>query len=120
MKSLTLPLFNGWSEDNLEPNDWSNPKRYNNYVATTVMDGDGKEQRVYLDESKESDLYFNFSKANVGDIIIASCWDERKYRQSKRYYIVEAKDEKEIVLAYADDEGNIFTTYRKAAKAKLN
>lgn len=117
MEKEKIELFNGWTTENVEPCDWSNFKRWSNYFAIITMDSNGDEHKEFFPESKEKDLYFNVTDAKPMDILIASCWDKRKSRQYKRFYIVDSKNDDEIILIRGIDEDNTFTTYRKAYKA---
>lgn len=108
----TISLFKGWMEDNISPCDFSNDKKYHNYLAVVSLDDDGNETRKYCDISDESDLYFNVSNLNVGDIVVVGCFNKYKKRTCKKYYIIIAKDTESITFS---DE---YTTYRKAYKAQ--
>lgn len=107
-----ISLFKGWMEDNISPCDFSNNKKYHNYLASVSLDNDGNETRNYADISDESDLYFNVSKFKVGDIVVANCFDKYKKRTSKTYYIIIAKDTESITFS----DG--YNTYRQAYKAQ--
>lgn len=107
-----ISLFKGWMEDNISPCDFSNDKKYHNYLAVVSLDDDGNETRKYCDISDESDLYFNVSNLNVGDIVVVGCFNKYKKRTVKKYYIIIAKDTESITFS---DE---YTTYRKAYKAQ--
>jgi len=108
----TISLFKGWMEDNISPCDWSNDKKFHNYLAVVSLDDDGNETRTYSDISDESDLYFNVSKLKVGDIVVVGCFNKYKKRTVKKYYNIIAKDTESIT--FSDD----YTTYRKAYKTK--
>lgn len=113
---IYIELFEGWLTANLEPCYWGNMRRYENYMAIiNGMDDEGKEIRTFLQMSKESDLYFHTKGVNVWDIIVASNWDTRHHRQTKRYYIVRDITDERITLQGEGDMG-LLTTYRKAKK----
>lgn len=116
LKEVRIELFNGWMEDNISPCDWSNSRRWKNYFAIVLMDDNGDEEKDFLPVSKDSDLYFNVSTTKKYDILLASCWDDRKHRQYKHYYIVTDINNDTITLAYCNSNTN-FTTYRKTYKA---
>ena len=107
----TIELFQRNIAECLEPLNYSNRKKYNNYMAIiNGLNSDGTEDRTYLREL-DDDLYFNVKDVKKGDIIVASSWNRYKNRQEKCYY---------IVLDITDDEMTIddgHTTYRKAVKA---
>ena len=111
---MQIELFQNWMCDNVEPCNWSNDKRYKNYLAKVEMDAEGEEKCEYLPSSKQSDLYFNVSSLNTNDIVVASCWDAYKHRQRKHYYIVIEKNADGIILDGGKDDS--YTTYRKAYK----
>lgn len=111
-----IKLFNGWMCDNIEPCDWSNWRRYKNYFCKVTMSKEGNEIKEFLDSSKDSDLYFNVSSAKKNNILLASCWDSRKNRQYKHYYIVNDITNETISLIDRTDDVN-FTTYLKTYKA---
>lgn len=118
MKIKTLKLFNGWLEENIAPCDWSNQKRWKNYLAIVSMNNEGEEEKYFLSDSKESDLYFNISDVKPKDILLASCWDDRKKRQYKQYYIVLEVNPNSLILSYGNEEMD-FTTYRKTYKGLM-
>ena len=107
---VEIPLFKSWAEDNIEPCTWER-KKYKNYCAVVTLNDDGKEERTYFEISKERDLFFQFKDVKVGDIIVASCWNVYKCRQSKLYYIVEK------ITADIVQLSDPYTTYRKAYKS---
>lgn len=115
IKKIIVPLFNSWMEDSVEPCDWRNWKRFENYFASVTMNEEGKEDRIYMPESSERDLFFCVKDLHEGDIAVASRWDKRKSRQRKNYYIVLSKTTTELILCsgYGDID---FSTYRKTFK----
>lgn len=107
MKKITL--FHNWTEDNLYPHDWSNRSRYKNYLARTSMGQHGKILKDFLEPSKDNDLYFNVANVESGCILLASCWDSRKNRQYKTYWLVIERTDEYIGLID-------YSTYRSACK----
>lgn len=108
---IIISLFmSSWTEENIYPHDWSKPQRYKNYLAVTSIGSHGKIIRDFLEKSRDHDLYFNVDSVQVGNILLASCWDWYKHRQYKRYWLVIEKTKDQMTL-----EG--FSTYRKAYKA---
>lgn len=104
----TISLFQGNIVDYISPLDYSNPKRYHNYMAIIEgLSADGKEIRTYLREMT-GDLYFNTNGVKAGDILKVNCWDERKSRQYTKYYNVININDECLTL----DDGH--STYRKA------
>ena len=106
-----VELFQKNIAERIEPLNYSNRKKYNNYMAIiNGLNSDGTEDRTYLREL-DDDLYFNAKDVKKGDIIVASCWNRYKNRQEKCYYIVLDITDSEMTI----DDGH--TTYRKAVKA---
>ena len=106
-----INLFKRNIAEYLEPLNYSNPKKYKNYMAIiNGLNDDGTENRTYLRELYD-DLYFNAKDVKKGDIIVASCWNRYKPRQEKCYYIVLDINDEEMKI----DDGH--STYRKAVKA---
>lgn len=107
-------LEDGWSVDNIAPNDYGcNLKRYHNWIAiVTGRDDEGKEIREYLKDTYASDCYFFFgNKVSEGDIIAVGCYDRHKaYKSVCKYYKVFGVTTEEIILS------DMQTTYLKAKK----
>ena len=117
MKKIELPLFNNWTKDNIAPCNWSNWRRYKNYFAIVTMYENGKEGKNFMQPSKDCDLYFNAVDVKPNDILVASCWDDRKNRQRKHYYIV--VDKASDILTLAEGYGDVdFSTSLTAFKAR--
>lgn len=109
---ITIPLFQRNMTDYVEPLNYRNYKRYENYMAiVNGLDSEGKEERTYLNRLDEEDLFFNAKDVKAYDIIIACCWDNYKRRKSKSYYIVLDINDDQMTL----DNGH--TTYLKTVKA---
>ena len=117
MNTIELPLFNNWTEDNIAPCNWSNWQRFRNYFAIVTMYENGEEEKNFMQPSKDCDLYFNAVDVKPNDILVASCWDNRKSRQRKHYYIVVDKTPEVLTLAEGYDDVD-FTTYLKTFKAR--
>lgn len=115
-KNIKIDLFQNWLCENVEPCNWNNSKRYNNYLAKIVMNEKGEEARTFMPISNESDLYFNVRDLTPKDIVVASCWDRYKGRQYKHYYIVVNKTDDSIMLE-GERDGVDYTTYLKTFKS---
>lgn len=108
---IKVELFHRNIVECIEPLDYSNTKKFSNYMAIiNRLNDDGTENRTYLPELN-GDLYFNVKDVKKGDILVASCWNKYKKRQNKCYYIVLEINDDEMTI----DDGH--TTYRKAVKA---
>ena len=107
MKKINIK--NKWLINNIEPCDWSNSSKYKNYLAIITIDENKKEEKAFLPDTKDTDKYFDVTDVKVDDILCASCWNARKSRQQKVYYVVTEKTDDYIEL----DE---YTTFRKALK----
>ena len=59
---------------------YSNPQRYHNYLAVVTRDTDGNGSFDWLEQSRESDEYFNVAVVKVGDVLLAGCKDRYKNR----------------------------------------
>lgn len=106
---------NNMAVDNLYPCDWSKPNRFKNYIAKILNYEKGTEEREYItDKSYSSGYYFDCSGLHENDIIVASCWDDRKRRGEKQYYVVCSNCDDCIEL----DGG--YNTYLQARKAVLS
>ena len=116
---IILSLFEGWICERIYPCDKSNRNKYSNYVAVINGYEDGVENRTYLKESKDADLWFYAAKLEQFDIVVASCWQNYKRRQVKQYYIVHSISETELCLYCTALDGENLSTYRKAKKAQL-
>lgn len=102
-----IELKNNWLIDNIEPCDWSDSRKYKNYLAICTISEDNKEEKAFLPDTKDTDKYFDVTDVEVDNILCASCWNNRKSIQSKVYYVVTEKTDDYIEL----DE---YTTFRKA------
>lgn len=108
----TIPLFQRNMTDFVEPLNYRNPRRYENYMAIVKgLDPEGEEERTYLNKLNGEDLFFNAKDVKAYDIIIACCWDNYKRRKRKSYYIVLDITDDQMTL----DDGH--TTYLKTVKA---
>lgn len=111
METIKINTVDNWMVEAIS-NVWNytNKRRYRNWFAIVTRDENGMEKRSYMKESRNEDEYFNVSKVNVGDILMAGCYDERKNRGIKHsYYAVVAKSNDSITLVSE-------TTYLKAKK----
>ena len=89
---------------------YSNPKRYHNYLAVVTQDTDGNCSFDWLEQSRESDEYFNVAVVKIGDVLLAGCKDRYKNRTVGKYwYGVVAKNEDTLTMVYD-------TTFNKVKK----
>ena len=108
----TIPLFQRNMTDYVEPLNYRNPRRYENYMAIVKgLDPEGEEERTYLNKLNGEDLFFNAKDVKAYDILIACCWDSYKSRKRKSYYVVLDINDDQMTV----DDGH--TTYLKAVKA---
>lgn len=109
---IKIQLYQRNMTETIEPLNYSNCKRYDNYMAIVYgLDSEGKEVRTYLREIGDPDMYFNTKDVKAGDILIACCWDNYKRRSHKCYYIVQEINNDEMTI----DDGH--TTYLKTVKS---
>lgn len=111
-----INLFKNWMTESLFPCDYSNLKRYKNYLAKVSVNDEGLTSKEFMAQSKESDLFFNVAPLKVGDIVVANCWDSYKRRQYNHYYVVTEITSDYITFCGVYDN-NQLTTYLKAYKA---
>ena len=119
MKEIKVIVELKYTVDNVLPNQWwnINLKRYRNWAAKTVLNKDtGKEERVYLESTKDEDCFWCVAKVNKGDILAFGNHDTRRYNNDRAYYPVTDITEESIKLLSEDNEKG-FTTIRKAIKA---
>lgn len=110
MEKITIELYENWITECLDGWNYSNPKRYHNYLAIVRKDDEGNYNYEWLNESKSDDEYFNVHNVNVGDVLMAGCKDTRKNRGwGKWFYRVIEKDDCHMTLLKD-------TTYLKVKK----
>lgn len=113
-----IDIKNGWTTDNLSPNDYEvNLKRKHNWMAkVNGYDNNGKEIREYFTESNASDTYFFVgNKISQGDIIAVGIYDRYKPKFSvKKYYKVLNVDAQQMEVSEPQ------TTYLKAMALENN
>lgn len=106
-------IEDNWLIEDLPQWDWSNRKKYSNWMAIVTRDEKGNEHRSYLPFSKNEDEYFNLCTVNEGDILVVGCYNRRKSRgETRMYYAVFGKSKDTITMEE-------YTTYRKAKKGLL-
>ena len=105
-------IIEGWLTEGVAPLNYHLAK-FKNWMA--VVNGykeDGKENREYLKDSDNEDVYFFFGNKVKKDMVIAvGCYDKYKPQRSQRcYYKVLDINEECVILSDAQ------TTYLKAKK----
>lgn len=109
MEKIVMKCDKNWLLEGLDVWDWSNSKRYKNYMAVVTIDEKGDMAYDWLKWGEDSDEYFKIDKVNKGDIVVAGCKDSYKPRHStKEFYKVIDKTDDQLTLSQA------VTTYRKA------
>lgn len=68
---IEIECDKNWLLDYLEPWDYTNTKRYKNYLAIVSRDERGEFVYHWCKESRESDEYFNITDIKEGDILLA-------------------------------------------------
>ena len=107
-ETITLRVFNNAIAENIGIWDYSNTKKYSNWIGR-MTDKDGKVE--YFKKSYDEDLYFYLPKnLKAGDILKAGCTMFYKKRSESAYYAVIEITEDSITLLEE-------TTYLKATKA---
>ena len=107
-ETITLKVFNNAIAENIGIWDYSNTKKYGNWIGR-MTDKDGKVE--YFKKSYDEDLYFYLPKdLKAGDILKAGCTMFYKKRSESAYYAVIEITEDSITLLEE-------TTYLKATKA---
>ena len=106
-ETITVKVFNNAIAENIGIWDYSNTKKYSNWIGR-MTDKDGIE---YFKKSYDEDLYFYLPKdIKAGDILKAGCTMIYKKRSESAYYAVIEVTENSITLLKE-------TTYLKATKA---
>jgi len=119
MKEIEVRIEFKYTTDNVWPNQWwnINLNRYRNWAAKTILNKDtGKEDRVYLDGTKDEDCFWCVAKVSKGDILAFGNHDTRRYNNDRAYYAVTDITEDSMKLLSENNEKG-FTTIRKALKA---
>lgn len=107
-ETITLKVYNNAIAENIGIWDYSNTKKYSNWIGR-MTDKDGKVE--YFKKSYDEDLYFYLPKdIKAGDICKAGCTMIYKKRSESAYYAVIEVTEDSITLLKE-------TTYLKATKA---
>ena len=107
-ETITLRVFNNAIAENIGIWNYSNTKKYSNWIGR-MTDKDGKVE--YFKKSYDEDLYFYLPKnLKAGDILKAGCTMFYKKRSESAYYAVIEITEDSITLLEE-------TTYLKATKA---
>ena len=107
-ETITVKVFNNAIAENIGIWDYSNTKKYSNWIGR-MTDKDGKVE--YFKKSYDEDLYFYLPKdIKAGDILKAGCTMVYKKRSESAYYAVIEVTEDSITLLEE-------TTYLKATKA---
>ena len=107
-ETITVKVFNNAIAENIGIWDYSNTKKYSNWIGR-MTDKDGKVE--YFKKSYDEDLYFYLPKdLKAGDILKAGCTMIYKKRSESAYYAVIEVTEDSITLLEE-------TTYLKATKA---
>ena len=107
-ETITVKVFNNAIAENIGIWDYSNTKKYSNWIGR-MTDKDGKTE--YFKKSYDEDLYFYLPKnLKAGDILKAGCTMVYKKRSESAYYAVIEVTEDSITLLEE-------TTYLKATKA---
>lgn len=107
-ETITVKVFNNAIAENIGIWDYSNTKKYSNWIGR-MTDKDGKAE--YFKKSYDEDLYFYLPKnIQAGDILKAGCTMIYKKRSESAYYAVIEVTEDSITLLEE-------TTYLKATKA---
>ena len=107
-ETITVKVFNNAIAENIGIWDYSNTKKYSNWIGR-MTDKDGKVE--YFKKSYDEDLYFYLPKnLKAGDILKAGCTMVYKKRSESAYYAVIEVTEDSITLLEE-------TTYLKATKA---
>ena len=107
-ETITVKVFNNAIAENIGIWDYSNTKKYSNWMGR-MTDKDGKAE--YFKKSYDEDLYFYLPKdIKAGDILKAGCTMIYKKRSESAYYAVIEVTEDSITLLEE-------TTYLKATKA---
>ena len=107
-ETITVKVFNNAIAENIGIWDYSNTKKYSNWIGR-MTDKDGKVE--YFKKSYDEDLYFYLPKdIKAGDILKAGCTMIYKKRSESAYYAVIEVTEDSITLLEE-------TTYLKATKA---
>ena len=107
-ETITVKVFNNAIAENIGIWDYSNTKKYSNWIGR-MTDKDGKAE--YFKKSYDEDLYFYLPKdIKAGDILKAGCTMVYKKRSESAYYAVIEVTEDSITLLEE-------TTYLKATKA---
>ena len=107
-ETITVKVFNNAIAENIGIWDYSNTKKYSNWIGR-MTDKDGKPE--YFKKSYDEDLYFYLPKdIKAGDILKAGCTMIYKKRSESAYYAVIEVTEDSITLLKE-------TTYLKATKA---
>ena len=107
-ETITVKVFNNAIAENIGIWDYSNTKKYSNWIGR-MTDKDGKAE--YFKKSYDEDLYFYLPKnLREGDILKAGCTMVYKKRSESAYYAVIEVTEDSITLLEE-------TTYLKATKA---
>ena len=107
-ETITVKVFSNAIADNIGIWDYSNTKKYSNWIGR-MTDKDGKVE--YFKKSYDEDLYFYLPKdIKAGDILKAGCTMVYKKRSESAYYAVIEVTEDSITLLEE-------TTYLKATKA---
>lgn len=107
-ETITVKVFNNVIAENIGIWDYSNTKKYSNWIGR-MTDKDGKVE--YFKKSYDEDLYFYLPKdIKAGDILKAGCTMIYKKRSESAYYAVIEVTEDSITLLEE-------TTYLKATKA---
>ena len=107
-ETITVKVFNNAIAENIGIWDYSNTKKYSNWIGR-MTDKDGKVE--YFKKSYDEDLYFYLPKdIQEGDVLKAGCTMVYKKRSESAYYAVIEVTEDSITLLEE-------TTYLKATKA---
>lgn len=79
---IEIECDKNWLLDYLEPWDYTNTRRYKNYLAIVSRDESGEFVYRWCKESRESDEYFNITEIKEGDILMAGYKDNYKPKPS--------------------------------------